>query len=125
MLDLQELMEIKGGAWAAALTLKVKAPNVSGGEANQSSQNYGSAALLTYYFYHHDDKGDAANIIAWLRDLEIVERGFDAKALIEKHLMRGRSYAQLADDVKKGLNKAGVDVEFDPPGKNPATSDSN
>lgn len=125
MLDLQELMEIKGGAWAAALTLKVKAPNVSGGEANQSSQNYGSAALLTYYFYHHDDKGDAANIIAWLRDLEIVERGFDAKALIEKHLMRGRSYAQLADDLKKGLNKAGVDVEFDPPGKNPATSDSN
>jgi hypothetical protein len=39
--------------------------------------------------------------------------------------MRGRSYVQLADDVKKGLNKAGVDAEFDPPGKNPATSDSN
>lgn len=125
MLDLQELMEIKGRAWAAALTLKVKAPNVSGGEANQSSQNYGSAALLTYYFYHHDGKGEAEHIIAWLRELETAERGFDAKALIEKHLMRGRSYAQLADDVKKGLNKAGVDVEFDPPGKNPATSDSN
>jgi hypothetical protein len=125
MLDLQELMEIKGRAWAAALTLKVKAPNVSGGEANQSSQNYGSAALLTYYFYHHDDKGDAAHVIAWLRDLENAERGFDAKALIEKHLMRGRSYAQLADDVKKGLSKAGVDVEFDPPGRNPVSSDSN
>ncbi|GEP42738.1 SHD1 domain-containing protein [Brevifollis gellanilyticus] len=125
MLDIQELMEIKGGAWAAALTLKVKAPNVVGGEASQSSQNYGSAALLTYFFYHHDDKGDAAHVIAWLRELETAERGFDAKALIEKHLMRGRSYAQLADEVKKGLNKAGIDVEFDPPGKNPATSDSN
>ncbi len=125
MLNLQELMEIKGRAWAAALTLKVKAPNVNGGETNQSSQNYGSAALLTYYFYHHDDKGDAAHVIAWLRDLENAERGFDAKALIEKHLMRGRSYAQLAEDVKKGLNKAGVDVEFDPPGRNPVTSDSN
>jgi hypothetical protein len=123
MLDLQELMEIKSAAWAAALTLKVKAPNVVGGEGNQSSQNYGSACLLTYYFYHHDDKGDGAHIIAWLRELEKAERGFDAKALIEKHLLRGRSYAKLAEDVKKGLNKAGLDIEFDSPGKNPATSE--
>lgn len=122
MLDLQELMELKGGVWAAALTLKVKAPNVVGGEANQSTQNYGSAALLTYFFYHHDDKGDAAHVIAWLRELETAPRGFDAKALIEKHLLRGRTYAQLAAEVKKGLNKAGIDVEFDAPGKNPATS---
>lgn len=125
MLDLQELMELKGGTWAAALTLKVKAPNVVGGQANQSTQNYGSAALLTYFFYHHDDQGDAAHVIAWLRELETAPRGFDAKALIEKHLLRGRTYAQLATEVKKGLNKAGIDVEFDPPGKNPATSDSN
>ena len=125
MLDLKELMEMNSRTWAAALSLKVKAPKVMGGEAAQSSQNYGSAALLTYYFYHVDGNGDGANVIAWLRELETVERNFDGKALIEKHLMRGRTYAQLADDVKRGLNKEGVDVSFDEPGKNPVSSASN
>ena len=125
MLDLKELMEMDSRTWAAALSLKVKAPKVMGGEAAQSSQNYGSAALLTYYFYHVDGNGDGANVIAWLRELETVERNFDGKALIEKHLMRGRTYAQLADDVKRGLNKEGVDVSFDEPGKNPVSSASN
>lgn len=118
MLDLQELFEIKGAAWAAALTTKVPAPKVVGGEGSQSSQNYGSAGLLTYYFYHHDGKGDAADIIALYRAIEASGRDADGPALIKKHLLRERTFAQLAEDVKKGLNKAGVDVVFDKPGKN-------
>ncbi|HRJ11275.1 MAG TPA: hypothetical protein PLP58_22025, partial [Prosthecobacter sp.] len=122
MLDLQELMEIKSAAWSAALTREIQAPRVAGGVATQSSQNYGSAGLLTYYFYHHDGNGDAGNVIAWLREVEAAERGTDFAALMKKHLLRERTYAQLAADVKKGLNKAGIDVVFEPPGKNPAAT---
>jgi hypothetical protein len=118
MLDLQELMEISSADWSAALTKSVKAPKVAGGSGKQSSQNYGSACLLTYYFYHLDGEGDGANVISWVRALETAERGTDKIELIREHLLRGRSYAQLAEDVKKGLKRAGVDIVYDPPGKN-------
>lgn len=118
MLDLQELMEISSADWSAALTKSVKAPKVAGGSGKQSSQNYGSACLLTYYFYHLDGEGDGANVISWVRALENAERGTDKIELIREHLLRGRSYPQLAEEVKKGLKRAGVDIVYDPPGKN-------
>ena len=116
MLDLKELMEIDGRAWSAALSTPISVPNVTG--ATQAGQNYGSAGLLTYYFYHLDDKGDAAHIIAYLRELEALGREADEPAAAKKHLLRERTYEQLAEDVKKALKKAGVEVEFDPPGRN-------
>jgi hypothetical protein len=122
MLDLKELMEIESDAWAAALERPVKIPDVTG--ATQAGQNYGSAGLLTYYFYHVDGKGDAANIIAWLRDIEAGGREVDEPALTKKHLLRERTYEQLAADVKKGLKKEGIDVEFDAPGQNGGSSGS-
>jgi len=122
MLDLQELMEISSSDWSAALTKKVKAPKVSGGWGKQSSQNYGSACLLTYYFYHLDGEGDGANVIAWVRAVEKAEGGKDKIELIREHLLRGRSYAQLAEEVQKGLKRAGVDIVYDPPGKNYAVT---
>ncbi len=122
MLNLQELMEIDGRAWSEALVKPVQVANVTG--ATQAGQNYGSAGLLTYYFYHLDDKGDAAHIIAYLREIEAVGRGVDEPALAKKHLLRDRSYAQLAADVRKALKKEGIEVEFDEGGKN-GTSSSN
>jgi hypothetical protein len=110
MLDLQELMNIESDAWRAALT------------NGNASQNYGSAGLLTYFFYHCDDKGDAANITAWLRELEAGGRGVDEAAAAKKHLLRERTYEQLAEEVKKGLKKEGVDIEFSPPGQNSRSS---
>ncbi|MDP1592566.1 MAG: SHD1 domain-containing protein, partial [Prosthecobacter sp.] len=62
MIDLEELMTIDGRRWAAAL-----------GKDGAATENYGSAGLLTYYFYHFDGNGDAANIIACLRELENVK----------------------------------------------------
>lgn len=120
MLDLKELMEIKFPAWSRALTNPVQVPNVTG--ATQAGQNYGSAGLLTYYFYHLDGKGDAANIIAYLREIEAGGREVDEPALAKKHLLRERTFEQLAADVKKGLKRDGVNVEFDPPGKNGTSS---
>ena len=120
MLDLKELMEIESGEWQEALTRPVQVANVSG--ATQASQNYGSAGLLTYYFYHHDGNGDAANLIAYLREIEAAAMQVDESALARKHLLRERTYAQLAEDVKRALKKDGVQVEFDDSGKNGGSS---
>lgn len=122
MLDLQELMEIEPDAWSAALVKPVQVANVQG--ATQASQNYGSAGLLTYYFYHHDGAGDAANIIAYLREIEAAGREADERAAAKKHLLRERTYEQLAEDVKRALKKEGVEVEFDSAGKNGGTATS-
>ena len=111
MIDLEELMTIDDERWAAALG--------NGGFANE---NYASACLLTYFFYHVDDKGDAAHLIAWLHEIENAQGEEAVAAATKKHLLRERSYAQLSEEVKKGLRKEGIDVTFFPAGKNGATT---
>lgn len=119
MLDLKELMEIESEAWSAALVKPVRVANVTG--ATQASQNYGSAGLLTYYFYHLDGNGDAGNIIAYLRAIEAAGNEADERELAKKHLLRDRTYEQLQVDVKKGLKKEGIQVEFEGEMKNDGT----
>ncbi len=120
MLDLKELMEIQPDAWSQALTRPVEVAN--GSRGTQATQNYGSAGLLTYFFYHHDGQGDAANMIAYLREMEAADMRVDEPALARKHLLRERTHAQLAEEVKKALKKDGIQVEFDAPGKNGGSS---
>ncbi|WP_395750636.1 SHD1 domain-containing protein [Prosthecobacter sp.] len=114
MIDLEELMTIEGDRWAAAL-----------GDGGPATANYGSACLLTYYFYHIDGKGDAANLIAYLRQVQEAKTKEEKDAAVKAHLLRERSYAQLSEEVKKGLRKEGVDVSFFPPGKNKPVSGAN
>jgi hypothetical protein len=112
MIDLDELMNIEGERWSAAL-----------GRGGAANENYGSAGLLTYFFYHIDGKGDAANIIAFLRQVQNAKTNEEEQAAVKTHLLRERSYAQLSEEVKKGLRKEGIDITYFPPGKNgPATS---
>jgi hypothetical protein len=111
MIDLEELMTIEPDRWAAAL-----------GDGGPATANYGSACLLTYFFYHIDGKGDAANLIAYLRQVQDAKTDEERDAALKTHLLRERSYAQLSEEVKKGLRKDGVDVSFFPPGKNGAAS---
>lgn len=114
MIDLDELMTIDGRRWAAAL-----------GKDGAATENYGSAGLLTYYFYHLDGNGDAANIIAYLRQVENAKTNEEEQAAVKAHLLRERTYSQLADDVKKALRKEGIDISFFPPGKNGPASSAN
>jgi hypothetical protein len=107
MIDLEELMTIDGRRWAEAL-----------GKDGMATENYGSAGLLTYFFYHLDGKGDAAHMIAFLREVENVKSDAESEAAAKKHLLRERSYEQLADEVKKAFRKEGVTIEFFPHGKN-------
>jgi len=107
MIDLEELMTIDGRRWAEAL-----------GKDGMATENYGSAGLMTYFFYHLDGKGDAANMIGFLREVENVKTDAESENAVKKHLLRERSYSQLADEVRKAFRKEGVTIEFFPPGKN-------
>lgn len=112
MIDVEELMTLDGARWSAAL-----------GRGGSASENYGSAGLLTYFFYHIDGKGDAANMIAFLRQVQNAKTNEEEQAAVKSHLLRERSYSQLSEEVKKGLRKEGIDITYFPPGKNgPATS---
>jgi hypothetical protein len=114
MIDLEELMTIEGARWSAAL-----------GSGGSASANYGSAGLLTYYFYHLDGKGDAANVMAYLRQVQNAKTEEEEQAAVKTHLLRERTYAELAEEVKKALRKEGVDIAYFPPGKNAPATPSN
>ncbi len=101
MLPLERLMTIRHSEWTAAL----------GGQGT-AWQNYASALMLTYFFYHLDGDGDAAHFIAFLRAVEKLERGADFTPLVEEHLLRGRTYAQLEDELTKSLRRERVEIEF-------------
>ncbi len=100
MLDLEELMNLDSATWANALA------------NGKASMNYGSAALLTYYFYHLDGQRDAANMIAYLRAVENAKTKEEHEAALKSNLLRGRTYAELQTEVKKGLRKEGIEVDF-------------
>ena len=72
-----------------------------------------------------DDKGDAAHVIAYLRQVENAKTDDEKKGAVKAHLLRERTYAQLADEVKKALRKEGIDISYFPPGKNDPAPTSN
>lgn len=116
MVDLEELMGLEGERWAAAL----------GGRPGGAMANYGSAGLLTYFFYHLDGKGDAAHMIAFLRQAQSATTEAQQAAAVKAHLLRERNYSQLAEEVKKGFRREGVTIEYFPPGRNrPGPTSSN
>lgn len=114
MLDLEELTSLDGKTWTAALT----------SVRHQSHQNYASAALLTYYFYHLDGEGNAAHMIDYLRAVENTKTKEERVAAFKTHLLRERSFETLKTDVRKGLKKEGLDIDFSSPGRNQAPSAS-
>ncbi|MDB6137319.1 MAG: hypothetical protein JWO94_391 [Verrucomicrobiaceae bacterium] len=114
MLDLEELTSIEDPAWEAAFAK---------GE-DQVSQNYASSALLTYYFYHLDDQRDAAHMIAYLRAVDKANTKEEHQAAFKTFLQRDRSFADLKTDVKKGLRKEGIEIDFAAFGKNPKVSEA-
>lgn len=113
MLDPEELFSLDGRTWSAALA------SIRG----QASQNYASAGLMTYFFYYLDGKGDATNIIAYLRELEAGDRNAEPEAF-KKHLLRERSMDDFREEVKKAFRKEGLNITFAQMGKNEGFSQS-
>ena len=114
MLDLEELTNLDGRTWGAALTSPTR----------QAGQNYTSAMLLTYYFYHLDDKGDAAHISDYLKAVQDTRDKAALDAAFKQHLLRERSFEALRADLKKAMHKTGLDLDFSSPGKNKLPSEN-
>jgi hypothetical protein len=91
-----DLMKMEKENWNRTLALNAK----------HAGANYAAAAVLTYYFYHLDGQGDAAGIIAYLRD---IEQSVEDQVAAERHLLRGRSVERLEDDFLAAYKKLGME----------------
>lgn len=100
MVPIEKLMTIEGAEWREAL-------------GSRNSTNYPSALALTYFFYHLDGDGKGTHLINYLRELESLERPTDEaiEQSVATHLMRERSYAEISEEVRKGLRKVGVKIK--------------
>lgn len=101
VLPLKDLMTMDGDTWSAALVTP-----------NGAMQNYASALVLTYFFYHLDGEGKGDGMKAFLRAVAKLDPGDAISGAIEEHLIRGRSYEELQDEVVKGLRRSGINVVF-------------
>ena len=57
-----------------------------------------------------------------VRNMEKTDKKEDMDAAFKKHLLRDRTFETLKAEVKKGLRKEGLEIEFASPGKNARTS---
>ncbi|MEQ1860800.1 MAG: hypothetical protein ABMA13_12770 [Chthoniobacteraceae bacterium] len=71
---------------------------------------YNSSALLTHWFLRHDGKGDAAGVAAYLDALRISTSPVEAE---QKHLLRGRTGAELDAEVRALARRMALDVQWD------------
>lgn len=97
MLGVEELMKISHSRWAEMLA------------AGYGSSNYASANLLLTYFAKLDGDGDGAGLVEFLK---AVSSGMDRDQAIDKHLMRGRGFDELQQDVTKAWRSAGLKLTF-------------
>ncbi|MEM0897313.1 MAG: DUF1570 domain-containing protein [Verrucomicrobiota bacterium] len=96
MVDLKTLMEMDHSTWSSALT--------SGG----AGYNYRSAGVLMYYFLHHDGNGSGSGVATFQRALS---EGWDSRRAMAEHMLRGRTYEEIARDLEEKLKSAGFRVE--------------
>jgi len=99
MLNLEKLMNITSQEWANELA------SGSGG------MNYNSANILAYYFLRLDGEGDAAHLVEFIKVLLSGDRDAAKKAQ-DEHLLRGRSYEELQEDLAKAWRSEGLQIEF-------------
>ena len=90
------VMEISHKDWNAALA------------AEGGLNNYATAAMIVAYFNIWDE-GDGIHIRNYLIDLK---NGVEEPIARAEHLLRGRSYEDLEDEIAKGWRGEGLKLEF-------------
>ncbi len=98
MLPVERLMTITSQEWANDLT------------SGNAGRNYRSANVLMTYFLHLDDPGNGEPVANYLRALR---EGDDPREAAAKHLLRGRDFTALAEDVRAKWRKVGFRLEYD------------
>lgn len=80
-----------------------------------SLRNYTSSMILAYFFMHEDGDGDGHHFIQWMHDWRSAvfsRRTNQYEALIEKHLLRGRSYEELEKEIQDAMRRKGLRLDF-------------
>ena len=81
----------------------------------EGSRYYASSMVYFYYFARVDGRGDGKYLIQYMHTLENARKNkkqVDQKAMIEKFLLRGRSYEELKTDMKNDLKSKGLKINF-------------
>lgn len=99
MLNLDALMNISDQQWSSDLA------------AGNGGLNYRSSNVLAYYFLRLDGEGDAAHLVDFLKELPAAKPD-DVPALQEKHLLRGRTFEVLQEDLARAWRSEGLQIEF-------------
>lgn len=85
IMRMEDLMTITSKEWSARL------------QRNTPILEYNSAAILVHFFIHHDDKGNASHLTAYLN---AIRQGITPSEAEKKHLLRGRSFEQLDEELR-------------------------
>lgn len=104
MLDTKTLFNLDRRTWNGGM-----------GDPLVSSRNYSSSMALMYYFMHEDGDRDGSHLIQWMHAWRAAAatRQFDQyDALVEEHLLRGRSHEELEEDIRSAMTKKGVRINF-------------
>lgn len=99
MWHVYHLMQIDGASLAKAVA----------NDSTVTQRNYGSSLILAFYYYHLDDEGDGNNIRNYLKDLK---SGTLERLAAQRHLIRGRSYSAIEEDLAAKMRRFGLDLEF-------------
>ncbi|MEM1294241.1 MAG: hypothetical protein AAGH89_02680 [Verrucomicrobiota bacterium] len=97
MVPIETLMTMDHGTWGAALT---------GGGA---TYNYRSSNALMFYFLHLDGEGDGSGVATFLHALN---QGVPSRTALAEHLVRGRDFAALSEEVDSKLKQSGIRIEY-------------
>jgi hypothetical protein len=92
------LMNLGGDEWRAQVA------------AQTAYDHYNSAALLTHYFLRHDGRGDSAGLAAYF---DAIRRGISPIAAEEKHLLRGRTRADLTAELQKLARRLALELSIE------------
>jgi hypothetical protein len=98
MMHPSEILKMTPQDWQGALNM------------NAPVLNYNSAALLTWYFLHQDDDANAAHLAAYFDAVR--QRPQDALALVQTHLLRGRTPEKIAMEIRAAWKKFAVEIVF-------------
>lgn len=96
IMKMEDLMSSTPEQWAARL------------QRNTPILEYNSAAFLVHFFIHHDGKGDASHLAAYL---DAIRQGVSSSEAEKKHLLRGRSFEQLDEELQRVWKNNKVTLE--------------
>ena len=96
--DLKFMMEMPNGRWNQLIA------------EGRLDNTYPSVVMLVYYFFHLDGDGNGKHIREYVR--AIASKEMKEPEAAKTHLLRGRSYEEVEQDIKDKFSSEGIRVEI-------------